>query len=359
MDLRPDVRRLRRYGTVGQGVHIGRGTRITAGEVRIGDRVWIGDGVTITTTRLEISDDCCISDGCRLVAPTLVMGENCVLFAGVVAHAVAEFRLGDYAKISRHAAIKAVRVGIGSEFWMNQGAEIGGGGWRAGSGAFLTGDRCHVGRNTHINTADVVELGDDTAVGMDCTIATHAHWQPVTEGFPFSKGPVRLGANVAVYTRSIISPGVTVAPGGTIAGGSVVIRDVPERGLVAGAPARLVRIQQPPDDPEPLVRKLATAFATAHGAVAVDPEDGDIARWRLPSGTGGLALHEGCQFTIDDGANVATFDILRRTAGGRSGELSERVRGHFFSYGVRFRYVDGYRRAPLRASALLDAGLED
>lgn len=350
--------RLRRRGAVGRGVRIGRGTRITADEVRIGDGVWIGAGVTITATRLEIGADCHIADGCRLLAPTLVLGENCVLFAGVDAHAVTELRLGDHAKISRRAAVKAVRVRTGIEFWMNQGAEIGGGGWRGGTGAFLAGDRCHVGRNTHVNTADVVELGDDTAVGMDCTVATHAHWQPVTEGFPARRGPVRLGANVAVYSRSIISPGVTVATGGTVAGGSVVTADVPERGLVAGVPARLVRVQQPPADPGPLVREIVTAFATAHDAVALDPDDG-VARWRLAGGTGGLGLRADGLLTVDDGTHAATFDVLGRTVGGCSTPVSERVRGHFFSHGVRFRYVDGYRRAPLRASALRDAGLED
>jgi acetyltransferase-like isoleucine patch superfamily enzyme len=333
-------------------VRIGRGSRIEAESIELGDGVRIGDGVVITADRVMIAADSHIGDRCRVVAPEVRLDYNCVLFPDVSLRALTEATLGPHAKISRGAVLKAGRVGIGVEFWMNAGAEIGGGGWRAGAGAFVAGDRCHVGRNSHVNTADLVSLGDDTAIGMDCTIATHANWQPVIEGFPCSRGPVLLGSDVAIYTRSVLSPGVTVGSGGTIAAGSVVVRDVPERGLVAGVPARLLRVQRPPAEPWSLLREVVAQFC--------GPFDGE--RVRLPDRRGELLLTDDGVLEVRDavgGGRVSRFDVAHRTATGDSGELSEAVRGHLFSHGLRFAYAGGYRRASLHPAALLAAGLED
>lgn len=363
MGLRTAALRLRPGSRISRGVQIGRGARIEAREIRLGAGVSIGASVVITAERVVIEADSYLGDGCRIVAPQLHLGYNCVLFPGVSMQALTEIRLGAHAKISGDTVMKAGRISIGVEFWMNRGAEIGGGGWRSATSQFEAGDRCHVGRNTHINTADVVSLGDDTAVGMDCTIATHAHWQPVTEGFPRSRGPVRLGSDVAVYSRSIISPGVTVCSGGTIAGGSVVIADVPTRGLVAGAPARLIRVQQRPANALSLIVEMLDAFVAKRNPQPVGTGDqGGRWRVRLPDEQAELLLTDAhlLQLSVagpSTGA-VCQFDLDARTLRGDSSALSEALRGHLFSYGLRFAYL-GYRRAPLRPADLLASGVED
>lgn len=363
MGLRAAALRLRAGSRIGPGVRIGRGARINARDIELGARVSIGAGVVITAERVVIDADSYVGDRCRIVAPQVHLGYNCVLFPEVCLQALTEIRLGAHAKISRGAVVKAGRIGTGVEFWMNRGAEIGGGGWRSAGGRFEAGDRCHVGRNTHINTADAVSLGDDTAVGMDCTIATHAHWQPVTEGFPRSRGPVRLGSDVAVYSRSIISPGVTVCSGGTIAGGSVVLADVPERGLVAGAPARLIRIQPRPATALPLIVEMLDAFVAKRNPHLVDTRDQDRQwRVRLPDEQAELLLIEGHLLRLSvagpSGGAVCEFDLDTRTLRGDNCALSESLRGHLFSYGLRFAYL-GYRRSLLHPADLLASGLED
>jgi len=54
--------------------------------------------------------------------------------------------------------------------------------------------------------------------------------------------PVTIGDHAWIGTRAIILPGVTIGDGAVIGAGSVVTKDVPPNGVVAGNPARLLRI---------------------------------------------------------------------------------------------------------------------
>jgi virginiamycin A acetyltransferase len=58
-----------------------------------------------------------------------------------------------------------------------------------------------------------------------------------------SKGPIRIGNDCWIGTRSIILSGVIVGDGAVIGAGSVVTRDVPPYAIVAGAPARIVKFR--------------------------------------------------------------------------------------------------------------------
>jgi len=50
---------------------------------------------------------------------------------------------------------------------------------------------------------------------------------------------VKKGASIG--SGAVIMCGVTIGEGAMIGAGAVVTRDVPDRGLVAGVPARLIR----------------------------------------------------------------------------------------------------------------------
>jgi len=58
-----------------------------------------------------------------------------------------------------------------------------------------------------------------------------------------SRGPIRVGNNVWVGDAAILLSGVTVGDGAVVAAGAVVTRDVPAFAIVAGAPARLIRMR--------------------------------------------------------------------------------------------------------------------
>ena len=65
------------------------------------------------------------------------------------------------------------------------------------------------------------------------------------EGSHASKGDVTIGDDVWMGSGCMILSGVTIGPGAVIGAHAVVAKDVPPYGIVAGNPARLVRIRFP------------------------------------------------------------------------------------------------------------------
>ena len=63
------------------------------------------------------------------------------------------------------------------------------------------------------------------------------------EGHPRTKGNVSIGNDVWIGTEAFILSGVTIGDGAVIAARSVVTRDVPPYSIVAGNPARQVRLR--------------------------------------------------------------------------------------------------------------------
>jgi acetyltransferase-like isoleucine patch superfamily enzyme len=50
-----------------------------------------------------------------------------------------------------------------------------------------------------------------------------------------------IGENVWIGYRAMILKGVTIGNGAVVAAGAIVTKDVPERSLVAGVPAKVIR----------------------------------------------------------------------------------------------------------------------
>jgi virginiamycin A acetyltransferase len=58
-----------------------------------------------------------------------------------------------------------------------------------------------------------------------------------------ARGPIEVGNNVWIGDAAILLSGVKVGDGAVIAAGTVVTRDVPAFAIVAGSPARLIRMR--------------------------------------------------------------------------------------------------------------------
>lgn len=63
-----------------------------------------------------------------------------------------------------------------------------------------------------------------------------------------ARGPIDVGNNVWIGDAAILLSGVNVGDGAVIAAGAVVTRDVPPFAIVAGSPARVVRMRFAEDD---------------------------------------------------------------------------------------------------------------
>ncbi|WP_261568587.1 glycosyltransferase [Frankia gtarii] len=89
----------------------------------------------------------------------------------------------------------------------------------------------------------LIRLGDRVAIADGVRFITHdgaAHRLRREHPDIDVVAPIRVGHDAVIGMNAIIMPGVTIGADVVIAAGSVVMRDVPARSLVAGAPARVV-----------------------------------------------------------------------------------------------------------------------
>ena len=59
--------------------------------------------------------------------------------------------------------------------------------------------------------------------------------------FAYGGGRIEIGNKVWIATGAMILPGVKIGDGAIVAAGAVVTKDVPERCMVAGIPAKVIK----------------------------------------------------------------------------------------------------------------------
>ena len=104
------------------------------------------------------------------------------------------------------------------------------------------GDRVGISSSV-ISCAQSIRIDEGTFIGAECVVTdTDFHGFPLHSNSTPRVAPVHIGANVFIGTRSIILKGVTIGRESIIGAASVVTTDVPERSLVAGNPAQVIRL---------------------------------------------------------------------------------------------------------------------
>ena len=121
--------------------------------------------------------------------------------------------------------------------------------------AMLPGARLVIGEDsalsgTTVCAAESVTIGERCLFGAD-SIVTDTDFHPVEPQGRWcatlaqaARRPVRIGHDVFVGARAIVLKGVTIGDGAVIAAGAVVTRDVPAGAVVAGNPARELRVHE-------------------------------------------------------------------------------------------------------------------
>jgi serine acetyltransferase len=107
------------------------------------------------------------------------------------------------------------------------------------------GDRCVIGRDSHIVAHYSIDIGDDVYTGPNVYITDQNHTyadpdMPIGRQWP-SNVAVSIGAGTWLGTGAIVLPGACIGRNVVVAAGSVVRGAVPDRCVVAGVPAKVVR----------------------------------------------------------------------------------------------------------------------
>src|SRR6476659_8275704 len=111
-------------------------------------------------------------------------------------------------------------------------------------GQFKLGVYSNINHGCRLDNRGGLEIGSNVSISADVCILTADH-DPQSATFAGRERPVRIGDFVFVGTRAMILPGVTIGPGAVVAAGAIVTKDVAERSIVAGCPAREIGTRRP------------------------------------------------------------------------------------------------------------------
>lgn len=95
---------------------------------------------------------------------------------------------------------------------------------------------------------DNLVIGDRVSIAPNVTIVTSSHPNAsrIRDFAPTARGRVVIEPDAWIGVGAVILPGVTVGRGAVVGAMSVVAADVPPLHVVAGQPARTVRVLTPP-----------------------------------------------------------------------------------------------------------------
>jgi len=182
-------------------------------------------------------------------------------------------------------------------------------GARLSPGSVLPKGRIVIGHGTYgrptvrlFRESDSVTIGRYCSIGEDALlIAGGEHDMSRPSLYPFrsmalgrdidasSKGPIEIGHDVWIGARATIVSGVKIGNASVIGAGAVVTRDVPDFGVAAGNPARVLRLRFNEEQRDALTEIAWWSWATE--TVEERLEDfylpiGDfIAKYRIGPGT--------------------------------------------------------------------------
>lgn len=151
-------------------------------------------------------------------------GDNVILEPGVLVFWPENIRIGSNVYVGHRSILKAYHINL---------LEI--------------GDHTWIGQDCFMHSAGGLRIGKAVGIGPSVKIITSSHRDndinlPVLyHELEFKPVVIEDGADIGV--ASVILPGVTIGEGAIVGAGSIVTRDVERNSIVAGNPARLLRVR--------------------------------------------------------------------------------------------------------------------
>ena len=87
-----------------------------------------------------------------------------------------------------------------------------------------------------------ITLGDGSLIGHGSTLTTLDHGIDPSRRADMIPAPVVIGRKVWLGAAVTVVPGVSIGDGAIVGAGAVVTKDVPANAIVAGVPAKLIRL---------------------------------------------------------------------------------------------------------------------
>ena len=118
------------------------------------------------------------------------------------------------------------------------------------SPSIIIGNHCSIGEYNHITACNKITIGDGLLTGRYVYIGDNAHgglsWKeaeiPPAQRHLTSKGEVRIGQNVWIGDKVTILAGVHIGDNVIVAANAVVTKDIPSNCIVAGVPAKIMKV---------------------------------------------------------------------------------------------------------------------
>jgi acetyltransferase-like isoleucine patch superfamily enzyme len=109
------------------------------------------------------------------------------------------------------------------------------------------GNNVYIGKNCSLYGYDNITIGENTLIARDTIMLTRSHIfsdskVPIREQ-GYSSSPIIIGSDVWIGARVTILPGVNIGDGSVVAAGSIVNKDVPAYTVVAGSPAKIIKLR--------------------------------------------------------------------------------------------------------------------
>lgn len=129
-------------------------------------------------------------------------------------------------------------------------------------------ENVYINRNSYIDASVKVEIGAETMIGPNCYITDHDH-DYATGDAPGNGGLVsaatRIGRRVWLGAGVTVLKGVTIGDDALVGAGSVVTKDVPERAVAVGVPAKIFKERPWPEGGQQPAHPQGAANSSKNG----------------------------------------------------------------------------------------------
>lgn len=147
----------------------------------------------------------------------------------------------------------------------------------AQGGAIDIGDEVSVNYGTSLSARRGIRIGNRSKIGPYCILADSELPLPLDAPSGNPARAIEIGHDVWLGGRVTVLPGTRIGSGAVVSAGSVVSGDVPPNAVVAGNPARVLRITS---GPPPSGARLRSSERTTESPTLV-MEIADVASVRL------------------------------------------------------------------------------